>query len=134
MEYRARPRARHARNLDRFLRARLGQLTFGLSPAGLLLVYVDWLSHVSLSPGKQYDLARKVFRKALRFVPYAARSSIRSNTPPAIEPLPQDERFNNPAWHAGHSICTISPFYLRSSGCTTPPVVCEAWLRMMNKS
>ena len=92
------PEPGSALNLDRFLRARLGHLTFGLSPAGLLLVYLDWLAHVAISPGKHYDLARKMWRKTVRFAFYAARSGWRSGTPPAIEPLSQDERFNDPAW------------------------------------
>lgn len=92
------PEPGSAQNLDRLLRARMGQLTFGLSPPGLLLVYLDWLAHVTFSPGKQYDLVRKMGRKALRFGIYAARSAVRSGTPPAIEPLPQDQRFDDPAW------------------------------------
>ena len=92
------PESGSALNLDRFLRARFGHLTFGLSPAGLLLVYLDWLAHVAISPGKHYDLARKMWRKAVRFAFYAARSGWRSGTPPAIEPLPQDDRFDDPAW------------------------------------
>jgi polyhydroxyalkanoate synthase len=76
----------------------VGRLSHGLSPPGLLLVYLDWLVHLAFSPGKQLDLARKVLRKALRFGLYAARSAVRPDTPPAIEPLPQDQRFSNPAW------------------------------------
>lgn len=85
-------------NWDRLLRARVGRLSFGLSPPGLLLVYLDWLVHVAFSPGKQQDLARKMLRKALRFSLYAARSALRQDTPPAIEPLPQDRRFTDPDW------------------------------------
>jgi polyhydroxyalkanoate synthase len=94
----AAPEAGSAANLDRFVRARLGQLSFGLSPAGLLLVYLDWLVHLAFSPGKQLDLARKVGRKALRFGLYAARAASQPGTPPAIEPLPQDQRFAGADW------------------------------------
>jgi polyhydroxyalkanoate synthase subunit PhaC len=94
----AAPEPGSALNLDRFLRARLGHLTFGLSPAGLLLVYLDWLAHVAISPGKHFDLARKMWRKAIRFALYAARSGWRADVPLAIEPLPQDARFNDPDW------------------------------------
>jgi polyhydroxyalkanoate synthase len=88
----------HAARWDRLLRAEVGRLSFGLSPPGLLLVYLDWLAHLAFSPGKQVDLARKVLRKALRFGVYVARSAVRPDTPPAIEPLPQDQRFADPAW------------------------------------
>ena len=92
------PEPGSALNLDRIIRARMGQFTLGLSPPGLSLVYLDWLSHMAMSPGKQYDLVRKMCRKALRFAFYAARSAVRSGAPPAITPLPQDQRFDDPAW------------------------------------
>jgi polyhydroxyalkanoate synthase len=76
----------------------VGRLSFGLSPPGLLLVYLDWLVHLAFSPGKQLDLARKLLRKALRFGYYASRAAFQPEAPPAIEPLPQDQRFADPAW------------------------------------
>jgi polyhydroxyalkanoate synthase len=76
----------------------VGRLSFGLSPPGLLLVYLDWLAHLAFSPGKQQELARKLLRKALRFALYAARFAAHPDCPPAIEPLPQDIRFDDPAW------------------------------------
>ncbi len=85
-------------NLDRLLRARIAGWTLGISPAGLTLDYLDWLMHLAFSPGKQQELFRKAFRKAVRFVLYAARSTCQPDTPPAIEPLPQDNRFDSPAW------------------------------------
>ena len=50
---------------------------------------------------------------------------VQPDTPPAIEPLPQDQRFDDPAWQQW-------PFNLylpvvparRSNGCTTPPPAC----------
>jgi polyhydroxyalkanoate synthase len=83
---------------DRLLRARIGRLSFGLSPPGQLLVYLDRLTHLAVSPGKQLDLVRKLFRKVLKFTIYATRATVQGEAPPAIEPLPQDERFTNPAW------------------------------------
>lgn len=87
-----------ATHWDRLLRAQVGRFSFGLSPPGLLLVYLDWLVHLGFSPGKQLDLLRKMLRKALRFGLYTARAAFHPEMPPAIEPLPQDQRFISPAW------------------------------------
>src|SRR6516164_5468771 len=92
------PEPDSATTWDRLLRARVGRLSCGLSPPGLLLVYLDWLVHLAFSPGKQLDLARKLLRKALRFGYYASRAAFQPEAPPAIEPLPQDQRFADPAW------------------------------------
>jgi polyhydroxyalkanoate synthase len=92
------PEPDSATNWDRLLRARVGKLSFGLSPPGLALVFLDWLLHLGFSPGKQLELMRKVFRKSLRFSAYAARAGLQPGTPPAIEPLPQDRRFVSPEW------------------------------------
>ena len=56
--------------------ARVGRLSFGLSPPGLLLVYLDWLAHLAFSPGKQQELVAKAFRKAARFGLYAGLGSL----------------------------------------------------------
>jgi polyhydroxyalkanoate synthase len=92
------PEPDSATTWDRLLRARIGRLSFGLSPPGLLLVYLDWLVHLAFSPGKQQDLARKLLRKALRLSFYATRAAFQPDAPPAIEPLPQDQRFDDPSW------------------------------------
>ncbi|MFO0907985.1 MAG: alpha/beta fold hydrolase [Isosphaeraceae bacterium] len=94
----AAPEPESATNLDRLIRARLGRFSLGLSPPGLLLVYLDWLVHLGFSPGKQYLLLTKFARKAAKFSLYAARSAVDPGTPPVIDPLPQDHRFDDPAW------------------------------------
>jgi len=92
------PVSESAATWDRLFRAGIGRLTRGLSPVGLWLIYLDWLLHLGVSPGKQLDLVRKSLRKALRFSLYSARAALDPDAPPAIEPLPQDQRFANPAW------------------------------------
>jgi polyhydroxyalkanoate synthase len=87
-----------AASLDRLLHAWQGRLTVGLSPASLLLAYLDWLVHLANAPGKQAALVEKALRKTIRFGVYAARATADRHTPPCIEPLPQDQRFDNPAW------------------------------------
>ncbi len=84
--------------VDRLFHARLGKATFGLSPASLMVTYLDWLAHIMISPGKQAELMEKVRRKTTRFAVYAAKSALNPDTPPVIDPLPQDHRFRNEAW------------------------------------
>jgi len=82
---------------DRMLHAFLGRFTLGISPESLIAAYMDWLSHMAASPGKQVRLADKALRKFSRLCLYATQVS-RSPTTPCIEPLPQDHRFRDPAW------------------------------------
>jgi len=63
-----------------------------------MVTYLDWFAHLMISPGKQAELLEKVQRKTSRFAMYAARSAFDPETPPIIEPLPQDRRFRNEAW------------------------------------
>lgn len=82
---------------DRWLHAQIGHWTAGVSPAALMLAQADWLAHLALSPAKQAELWHKAWRKAQRlalFLPHAARSEPVC----CIEPLPQDHRFDHPAW------------------------------------
>ncbi|MCG6875756.1 MAG: alpha/beta fold hydrolase [Betaproteobacteria bacterium] len=83
--------------LDRSLHAVLGRATRAISPTSLLLAYVDWWSHLALSPAKQAQLAQKALRKANRLALYAPRS-LSGDVEPCIEPLEQDRRFNHPDW------------------------------------
>ncbi len=85
-------------SLDRLTRALIARGTMGLSPAALMLAYLDWRVHLGLSPGKQVELVQKALRKSLRLAVYAARSTQDPDTPPCIEPLPQDRRFEHPGW------------------------------------
>ncbi|WP_290652655.1 alpha/beta fold hydrolase [Aquisalimonas sp.] len=83
--------------LDRLARVAVGRVTMGLSPASLQLAYLDWTVHLMGSPGKQGELVNKVFRKVGRFAVYASHVH-EPDTPPCIEPLPQDQRFSAPEW------------------------------------
>jgi polyhydroxyalkanoate synthase len=51
-----------------------------------------------MAPGKQAELAQKAWRKAARFAAWSARAAVHPDTPPCIEPLPQDRRFASPEW------------------------------------
>jgi polyhydroxyalkanoate synthase len=75
----------------------MARYTRAISPAALLLAYVDWIAHLGLSPAKQGELARKAWRKAYRLALYLPRCFDRDATP-CIEPLEQDRRFSHPSW------------------------------------
>lgn len=79
------------------LRALVGRLTSGISPASVIAAYSDWLTHLATAPGKQAELVQKAWRKASRLALYSARSMMRE-CPPCIEPLAQDRRFAGPGW------------------------------------
>jgi len=84
--------------IDRMLFAHLGRFTLGLSPAVLILAYLDWLVHLGFAPGKKTELVEKSLRTMLRFAIYARQAATDPNTPPCIEPLPQDRRFAGVDW------------------------------------
>lgn len=87
-----------AETLDRAQGAAIAQATHGMSPTTMILAATDWALHLAVSPGKQLQLGAKVVRKYLRFFDYAARLAHDPAAAPAIEPLPQDRRFSDPAW------------------------------------
>ena len=84
--------------IDRMVNANLARGTAGISPSVLAMAYLDWLMHLGLAPGKQALLNEKAVRKMVRLALYAFKSSQNSNTPPCIEPLPQDHRFAGESW------------------------------------
>jgi polyhydroxyalkanoate synthase len=87
-----------ARTIDRFFSAVLGRLTIGISPAGFMTAWLEWLSHLATSPGKQVELMQKAARKATRFIVNMAHTVTNPETPPCIDPLPQDHRFSAEQW------------------------------------
>ncbi|RSU47408.1 PHA/PHB synthase family protein [Sphingobium yanoikuyae] len=87
-----------AETLDHAAAAMVAQATHGLSPATLVQAWSDWALHLAISPGRQLQLATKLGRKYMRLADYAARRAGDPDTLPAIEPLPQDRRFDDPAW------------------------------------
>ena len=86
--------------LDRSWHAFLSRRTQGLSPLAVADAYYDWMAHLAASPGKQMQLADKALRKAARFGRYVTQCALHpDSTLPCIEPLAQDRRFRDPAWH-----------------------------------
>lgn len=83
---------------DRSIDAMLGRYTFGLSPAALLDLYMDWTLGLAFAPGKRAELVNQAYRKNARFMTYVAHCMSNPDQCPCIDPLPQDRRFKNEAW------------------------------------
>ena len=86
-----------ANPLDQAVHAQLARLTQGLSPASIFSAYMDWLAHLSISPGKQHELLHKVARKSMQLGLQGLKGAT-VHAKPFIEPLPQDRRFAAPGW------------------------------------
>ena len=85
--------------MDRATGAALARMTAGLSPASIGSAYHDWASHLALSPGRRMHLGAKMLRKMLRLADYARTVAMATGpVEPCIRPLPQDRRFDDPAW------------------------------------
>jgi len=87
-----------ADTLDRAASAATAQITSGLSPATMAQAFSDWWVHLMAAPGRQMELVAKGVRKVARLGDYVLRSAAGGHPAPAIQPLPQDRRFADPAW------------------------------------
>lgn len=84
--------------MDRAFRANLARMTFGITPAGLANIWFDWMSHLSISPGKQIELVEKAARKSTKYARYVGQLAMRPDTPACIKPMANDRRFSHPGW------------------------------------
>lgn len=84
--------------MDRMREALGGQLTGGVSPGSLALAGFDWAFHLGQAPGKRAELVWKATRKTGRLMTWLLSSAIDPNAPPAIRPLPGDNRFRHEGW------------------------------------
>ncbi|CAM4310768.1 Poly-beta-hydroxybutyrate polymerase [Novosphingobium lubricantis] len=100
-----------AETLDRSAHALIAQAFSGLSPLTIAQSFTDWGLHLASSPGTRTKLAAKAVRKTMRLAHYAAERSTDPAAEPAIEPLPQDHRFADPAWKQ-HPYDLISQAFL----------------------
>ncbi|KPL68455.1 poly-beta-hydroxybutyrate polymerase [Erythrobacter sp. SG61-1L] len=87
-----------AHTLDHLAMSTVAFATNALSPSTLIQSYFDWMLHLSVSPGKQLQISAKAGRKVMRLADYAMRKAGDGDVEPAIHPLPQDRRFDDPAW------------------------------------
>ena len=84
---------------DLVFNAWLGRLTAHISPAALGLAWLDWASHLLLSPDKRSELALQSLTSLHRWMEYAVTAT-QGTASEAVRPLAQDKRFADPAWQA----------------------------------
>ncbi|MGD8906995.1 MAG: poly-beta-hydroxybutyrate polymerase N-terminal domain-containing protein, partial [Gammaproteobacteria bacterium] len=87
-----------ARTLDRMFNAGVAGYSMGLDPRVFALVALDWWVKLSWSPGTHARLTEKALRKWFQLSAYSIQSLFDRNAAPAIEPLPQDHRFDYEGW------------------------------------
>jgi polyhydroxyalkanoate synthase len=82
--------------IDQHVQGRMGQLIGGILPLQTTLVYLDWLGHLMVSPGKQLD----VVKGALEDTQAAAQDLWMHGKDGAQEPREAalDKRFASAAW------------------------------------
>jgi len=87
-----------AKTWDRLFNAAMAKSTAGLDPRVILLAYLDWWVKLAWSPGTHVRLTEKALRKWARIGLFLTQCIGEGETPCVIEPLPQDNRFRDPAW------------------------------------
>ena len=78
--------------LDRHVHSALADTMGGLSPVSLALAWADWAWHLSLSPGRQMELAGKTLKL---FAQSCTPEAIAAQDGGASD---EDPRFRHPAW------------------------------------
>jgi polyhydroxyalkanoate synthase len=125
-----------ARALDRSFNAWVGKYTMGADPRIVPMVALDWLVKLAWSPGTHARLSEKACRKAVRLGVFAAQALVDTDPAPAIEPLPQDHRFDDPAWKRWPYSVMSQAFLLRqqwwANATTGVPALSEQRKRIMD--
>ena len=87
-----------ARTWDRLFNAAMAKSTAGLDPRVIHLAFLDWWVKLAWSPGTHARLTEKGLRKWARIGLFLAQGISDRELQSVIEPLPQDNRFRDPAW------------------------------------
>lgn len=81
------------------LKATIGRITHGISPAALALSFHDWWVHLAASPGRQAALAASAQHQAMAWwLSEWQRASSPGQAAEVDEAVSQDKRFAAPAW------------------------------------
>jgi len=84
-----------AENLDRKFKGAVAKALKGLSPTEMALAYLDWIAHLSLSPGKQIRLAQSFLTKLAKLGIFSVQSLVDSD---AAGPEKLPAQFSSENW------------------------------------
>ena len=100
-EQTAKERAEEPYLLDRTFHAMLARFTGGISPAALLLAWLDWSVHLTVAPQRRMVIANDIARDMGRLLEAAAHAmSPGQRAWSVIRPEGRDRRFREPQWEA----------------------------------
>ena len=85
-----------ANEIDHRVRARLAEMSSGLSMLAILLAYLDWASHVAISPGKRLRMREDLIRKLISLGIYNATTLLRIESKPPVSIT--DRRLKGEHW------------------------------------
>ena len=85
-------------SLDRLARAITARFTQGISPHSLTAAWIDWLSHLSRAPGRQFELWQLAGVLAARLAHFAGAAIAQQTHALPFPPSETDHRFDDPAW------------------------------------
>jgi len=82
-------------DLDRKFKGAIAKALKGMSPTEIALAYLDWVSHLSLSPGKQLRLAQSFLTKTAKLGIFSVQSLVDRN---AVGPEQLPAQFSSDNW------------------------------------
>ncbi len=80
--------------LERQLARWLPMPEAAVAPATVIGAFLDWAMHLAASPAKQWELAQLALEQ------WTTATGLEPGIEPDLHPLPQDKRFDDPAWQA----------------------------------
>ncbi|HXV30382.1 MAG TPA: poly-beta-hydroxybutyrate polymerase N-terminal domain-containing protein, partial [Sinorhizobium sp.] len=97
-EYRAPLPRRTTHALDRAFKAQLARASLSVTPAGLAANTFDWLAHLAISPGKQFEVLEHAAIRHAKFMLWLVQQQTQAADQAPCVPLPDDDRFDDPRW------------------------------------
>lgn len=96
--------------LDRACRAALARATGGVSPYSIMATWMDWVLHLSRSPGRQYELCQRAMENATKLGHHAFDLAKGDPQQPPFQPHAHDHRFEAADWSKAPFACWQQAF------------------------